>query len=166
MLQRIDVSCRTTPQALILAPSRELAIQMSRVVLAVGDYMKVRCHTYIGGTSVRGDIDKVREGQHVVVGMHGRVFDMISKRHLRVDHLIMLVLDEMDEMLARSFKDQIYDIFRTLPPDIQVCGFSSTFAPEILEMTDKLMQNTIRVLLSHKSECILVGIRQFYIAIK
>merc|ERR1712135_111081 len=101
--------------------TRELAQQIHKVVLALGDYLNVRCHACIGGTSVRDDIDKLRDGQHVVVGTPGRVFDMLSKRHLRIDDLLTFVCDEADEMLSRGFKDQIYDIFKTLPPNVHVC---------------------------------------------
>merc|ERR550525_602957 len=127
VLQRIDFNLRGC-QGLILAPTRELANQIQKVALALGDYQRVRCHACIGGTSVRDDIDKLREGQHLVVGTPGRVFDMITKRNLCVDDLLTFVLDEADEMLSRGFKDQIYDIFKTLPPNIQVCLFSATMA--------------------------------------
>lgn len=163
-LQRIDYGLRAC-QALILAPTRELANQIQKVALALGDYNNVRCHACIGGTSVRDDIDKLREGQHLVVGTPGRVFDMIGKRHLRVDDLITFVLDEADEMLSRGFKDQIYDIFKCLPPNIQVCLFSATMAPEILDLTSKFMRDAVRILVK-KDELTLEGIRQFYVAIE
>mmetsp|Transcript_133207 Transcript_133207/g.426011 ORF Transcript_133207/g.426011 Transcript_133207/m.426011 type:complete len:392 (-) Transcript_133207:336-1511(-) len=164
MLQRLDVNLKAC-QGLILAPTRELANQIQKVSLALGDYMKIRCHSCIGGTSVRDDIDKLREGQHVIVGTPGRVFDMISKRHLRVDDLLTFVLDEADEMLSRGFKDQIYDIFKCLPPNIQVCLFSATMAPEILDLTSKFMRDAVRILVK-KDELTLEGIRQFYVAIE
>jgi len=163
-LQRIDMKKKAC-QALILAPTRELAQQIQKVALALGDYQKVKCHSCIGGTSVRDDIDKLREGQHVVVGTPGRVFDMIGKRHLRVDDLLTFVLDEADEMLSRGFKDQIYDIFKTLPPNIQVCLFSATMPPEILDLTSKFMRDAVRILVK-KDELTLEGIRQFYVAIE
>lgn len=163
-LQRIDFKLSAC-QALILAPTRELAQQIQKVALALGDYCHVRCHSCIGGTSVRDDIEKLREGQHLVVGTPGRVFDMIGKRHLRVDDLITFVLDEADEMLSRGFKDQIYDIFKTLPPNVQVCLFSATMAPEILDLTSKFMRDAVRILVK-KDELTLEGIRQFYIAIE
>merc|ERR1711959_444424 len=149
-------------QALILAPTRELALQIQKVALALGDYMKVNVHACIGGTSVREDIEKLREGQHLVVGTPGRVFDMVSKRHLRVDDLITFVLDEADEMLSRGFMDQIYDIFKCLPPNVQVCLFSATMAPEILDLTTKFMRDAVRILVK-KDELTLEGIRQFYV---
>merc|ERR1711971_430593 len=163
-LQRIDTHVKAC-QALILAPTRELAQQIHKVVLALGDYLKVKCHACIGGTSVRDDIDKLREGQHLVVGTPGRVYDMISKRHLRIDDLLTFVLDEADEMLSRGFKDQIYDIFKTMPPNIQVCLLSATMAPEILDLTTKFMRDAVRILVK-KDELTLEGIRQFYVAIE
>jgi len=163
-LQRIDFGHRAC-QTLILAPTRELANQIHKVVLALGDYLKVQCHVCIGGTSVRDDIDVLRGGVHVVVGTPGRVFDMISKRHLRIDDLQTFVCDEADEMLSRGFKDQIYDIFKTLPPNVQVCLFSATMPPEILDMTTKFMRDAVRILVK-KDELTLEGIRQFYVAIE
>merc|ERR1712196_256264 len=85
--------------------------------------------------------------------------------HLRVDDLLMFVLDEADEMLSRGFKDQIYDIFKTLPPDVQVCLFSATMPPEILDMTSKFMRNAVRILVK-SDELTLEGIRQYYVAIE
>jgi translation initiation factor 4A len=163
-LQRIDFSHKAC-QTLILAPTRELANQIYKVVLALGDYLKVQCHVCIGGTSVRDDIDRLRDGVHVVVGTPGRVYDMASKRHLRIDDLQTFVLDEADEMLSRGFKDQIYDIFKTLPPNVQVCLFSATMPPEILDMTTKFMRDAVRILVK-KDELTLEGIRQFYVAIE
>eukprot|EP00403_Amphidinium_massartii_P028189 CAMPEP_0178402698 /NCGR_PEP_ID=MMETSP0689_2-20121128/16980_1 /TAXON_ID=160604 /ORGANISM="Amphidinium massartii, Strain CS-259" /LENGTH=393 /DNA_ID=CAMNT_0020023615 /DNA_START=91 /DNA_END=1272 /DNA_ORIENTATION=+ len=163
-LQRIDFSKKAC-QTLILAPTRELANQIHKVVLALGDYLNVRCHACIGGTNVQEDIQKLRAGQHVIVGTPGRVFDMISKRHLSLDSLLSFVCDEADEMLSRGFKDQIYEIFKTLPPDVQVCLFSATMAPDVLNLTSKFMRDPVRILVK-KDELTLEGIRQFYVAIE
>ena len=151
-------------QALMLAPTRELATQIQKVCLALGDYMKIRCHACIGGTAVREDIDKLRDGQHVVVGTPGRVFDMISKRHMKLDMIQMFVLDEADEMLSRGFKDQIYDIFKTMPPTVQVSLFSATLPADILDLSGKFMRDPVRILVKN-AELTLEGIKQFYIAI-
>jgi len=78
---------------------------------------------------------------------------------------ICFVLDEADEMLSRGFKDQIYDVFKTLPPNVQVCLFSATMAPEILDLTSKFMRDAVRILVK-KDELTLEGIRQFYAAIE
>jgi len=164
-LQRIDF-CRKVCQALILAPTRELANQIQKVALALGDYQQVKCHACIGGSAVRSDIDKLREGQHLVVGTPGRVFDMIGKRCLAVDDLATFVLDEADEMLSCGFKDQIYRVFKTLPPDVQVCLFSATMAPDILDLTTKFMRPDVVRILVKKDELTLEGIRQFYVGIE
>mmetsp|Transcript_22618 Transcript_22618/g.64184 ORF Transcript_22618/g.64184 Transcript_22618/m.64184 type:complete len:389 (-) Transcript_22618:159-1325(-) len=162
VLQRIDLGLKAC-QGLILARTRESANQIHRVALALGDYMGVKCHACVGGTSVRDDIVKVREGQHLVVGTPGRVYDMIIKRNLRVDDLITFVLDEADEMLLCGFKDQIYDFFNCLPHNVQVCLFSATVTPEILDLTTKFIRDPVPIFV--KDELTLEGIRQFYVAI-
>ena len=117
-LQVLDTSVRET-QALILCPTRELAQQVQKVILALGDYMNVQAHVCIGGTNVGEDIRKLDFGQHVVVGTPGRTFDMIRRRNLRTRNIKLLILDEADEMLNRGFKEQIYDVYRYLPPATQ-----------------------------------------------
>ncbi len=107
-------------QGLVLAPTRELAQQIEKVMRALGDYLQVKCHACVGGTSVREDARILGAGVHVVVGTPGRVFDMLRRRCLRADNIKMFVLDEADEMLSRGFKDQIYDIFQLLPSKLQV----------------------------------------------
>nr|CAD7593577.1 unnamed protein product [Timema genevievae] len=118
ILQLIDTNLREC-QALILAPTRELAQQIQKVVIALGDFMNAQCHACIGGTNVREDMRKLEMGIHVVVGTPGRVYDMISRRALRTDHIKLFVLDEADEMLSRGFKDQIHDVFKTLSLEVQ-----------------------------------------------
>lgn len=155
-----EVAC----QALILAPTRELAQQIQKVVLALGDYLKVKCHACVGGTVVREDIDKLKQGLHMVVGTPGRVHDMIEKKHLGVDRIKLFILDEADEMLSRGFKAQIYEVFRKLNNDIQVALFSATMPQEILELTTRFMRNP-RTILVKKDELTLEGIRQFFVSV-
>jgi superfamily II DNA/RNA helicase len=163
ILQRMDMNVRDC-QALILAPTRELAQQIQKVCLALGDYMQVQCHACIGGTNVRDDMRKLESGVHVVVGTPGRVYDMINRRALRVESMKLFVLDEADEMLSRGFKDQIYDVFRFMPPTIQVGLFSATMPVEVLEITQQFMRDPIRILVK-RDELTLEGIRQFYVAV-
>jgi len=127
ILQGIDFE-RPDAQALILAPTRELAQQIQKVVLALGDYLGVKCHSCIGGTKVRDDIAKLQAGVHVVVGTPGRVYDMICRNVLKPDTIKIFILDEADEMLSRGFKDQMYDIFTTLPKSVQVGLFFCHYA--------------------------------------
>mmetsp|Transcript_54969 Transcript_54969/g.174795 ORF Transcript_54969/g.174795 Transcript_54969/m.174795 type:complete len:234 (+) Transcript_54969:143-844(+) len=116
-------------QSLVLAPTRELAQQIEKVMRALGDYLGVKCHACVGGTSVREDTRILQGGVHAVVGTPGRVYDMLRRRALKADNIKMFCLDEADEMLSRGFKDQIYDIFQLLPPKLQVRNISRQFRP-------------------------------------
>lgn len=164
ILQSIDTTMRET-QALVLSPTRELATQIQSVILALGDYMNVQCHACIGGTSIGEDIRKLDYGQHVVSGTPGRVFDMIRRRNLRTRNIKMLVLDEADEMLSRGFREQIYDVYRYLPPATQVVLLSATLPYDVLEMTTKFMTDPIRILVK-RDELTLEGIKQFFVAVE
>jgi translation initiation factor 4A len=164
ILQKLDISNKQC-QALILAPTRELAQQIQKVVIALGDYMSVECHACVGGTNVREDMDKLREGVHIVVGTPGRVYDMINRRALRTDGLKIFCMDEADEMLSRGFKDQMYEVFQLLPQDIQVVLLSATMPADVLEVTKKFMRDPIRILVK-RDELTLEGIKQFYIAVE
>lgn len=164
VLQRVDIGQRET-QALILAPTRELAQQTQAVVMALGDYMNVQVHACIGGTKVGEDVKKLDYGQHVVVGTPGRVFDMIRRRNLRTEAIRMLVLDEADEMLSRGFKEQIYDIYRYLPPRTQIVLVSATLPQEVLDVTSKFMVDPVQVLVK-RDELTLEGIRQFFVDVE
>merc|ERR1711962_210595 len=161
ILEKIDVKLRST-QALVLAPTRELAQQIQKVVIALGDYMEAKCHACIGGTDVKKDMAVLEDGAHVIVGTPGRVFDMINRKHLRPDQIKMFVLDEADEMLSRGFKDQIYDIFKTLSSSVQVILLSATMPTEVLEVATNFMRDPVKILVK-KEELTLEGIRQFYI---
>jgi translation initiation factor 4A len=164
ILQQLDYH-QNECQALIIAPTRELAQQIQKVVVALGDYVNVRCHACIGGTRVSNDIEILKKGVHIVVGTPGRVYDMLRRRILKPDYIKVFVLDEADEMLSRGFKDQIYEIFQTLPPKIQVGLFSATMPAEALEITNKFMRDPIKILVK-KDELTLEGIKQFYINVE
>lgn len=163
-LQVLDINVRET-QVLLLSPTRELAVQIQKVMLGLGDYMNVQIHACIGGTSISEDIRKLDYGQHIVSGTPGRVFDMIKRRNLRTRSIKMLVLDESDEMLSMGFKDQIYDVYRYLPPNTQVVLVSATLPHEVLELTTKFMTDPIRILVK-RDELTLEGIKQFFVAVE
>jgi superfamily II DNA/RNA helicase len=127
--------------------------------------MNVQCHACIGGTSIGEDIRKLDYGQHVVSGTPGRVFDMIRRRNLRTRNIKMLVLDEADELLNKGFKDQIYDVYRYLPPATQVVVVSATLPYDVLEMTTKFMTDPVRILVK-RDELTLEGIKQFFVAVE
>jgi len=133
--------------------------------LALGDYMGVSCHACIGGTNVRDDIKRLEQGVQIVVGTPGRVFDMLNRQALRNKHIKMFVLDEADEMLSRGFKEQIYDVFTTMPQNIQVTLLSATMPADVLEVTTKFMNDPVKILVK-KEELTLEGIRQFYVTVE
>jgi len=164
ILQRINIKKNDT-QALILAPTRELAQQIQKVVLALGDYMNVSCHACIGGTNLREDMRRLDAGVQIIVGTPGRVYDMINRHVLKPETIKMFVLDEADEMLSRGFKDQIYDVFRFLPPDVQVVLLSATMPADVMEVTHKFMRDPITILVK-KEELTLEGIKQFYVNVE
>ncbi|KPI40989.1 ATP-dependent RNA helicase eIF4A [Cyphellophora attinorum] len=139
-LQKIDGNLKAC-QALILAPTRELAQQIQKVVVAIGDFMNIECHACIGGTNVREDMKALQDGPQVVVGTPGRVQDMIQRRVLKTDNIKMFILDEADEMLSRGFTEQIYDIFQLLPQSTQVVLLSATMPQDVLEVTTKFMRD-------------------------
>jgi len=163
-LQQVDTRVRET-QVLVLSPTRELAGQIQKVILALGDFMNIQCHACIGGTNIGEDIRKLDYGQHVVSGTPGRVFDMIKRRNLRTRSIKLFILDESDEMLNKGFKEQIYDVYRFLPPATQVVLVSATLPHEILEMTQKFMTDPIRILVK-RDELTLEGIKQFFVAVE
>uniref|UniRef100_A0A4W4FRW0 RNA helicase n=1 Tax=Electrophorus electricus TaxID=8005 RepID=A0A4W4FRW0_ELEEL len=165
ILQQLEIEQKET-QALVLAPTRELAQQIQKVILALGDYMGASCHACIGGTNVRNEMQKLQaEAPHIVVGTPGRVFDMLNRRFLSPKWIKMFVLDEADEMLSRGFKDQIYEIFQKLSTNIQVVLLSATMPAEVLDVTTKFMREPVRILVK-KEELTLEGIKQFYINVE
>jgi len=164
ILQNLDTTSNEI-QALTISPTRELAEQTQKVLLALGDFMNVQCHACIGGKSIGEDIRRLDFGVQVVSGTPGRIFDMIQRKHLRTRNIKMLVIDEADEMLNRGFKEQIYDIYRYLPPSTQVVIVSATLPQEVIDMTSKFMNEPVRILVK-RDELTLEGIKQFFVAVE
>jgi len=163
ILQVIDPEAARC-QALVLAPTRELAQQIQRVIICLGEYLKVSVHICTGGTNVMDERKRLAEGVQVVVGTPGRVHDMLKRGFLKAEHLRLFVLDEADEMLGRGFQEQIKDIFKLIPGDVQIALFSATMPPEILALTKDFMRDPATILVKNE-ELTLDGIKQFYIAI-
>ncbi|CCJ29938.1 unnamed protein product [Pneumocystis jirovecii] len=164
ILQVIDTAVRET-QALVLSPTRELAVQIQNVLLALGQYLNVQSHACIGGTNIGEDIRRLDYGQHVISGTPGRVADMIRRKNLRTRNIKMLVLDEADELLNRGFREQIYDVYRYLPPGTQVVVVSATLPYDVLELTTKFMTDPVRILVK-RDELTLDGLKQYFIAVE
>jgi translation initiation factor 4A len=174
VLQRLDLR-RREPQALILLPTRELAEQTHDNFSLFGAFVQPRTAgsdaacarlsaLFVGQSRRADDVQALRDGVLVAIGTPGRITDLIARGALRVDHLTVVVLDEADEMLSVAFANQVYDIFRFLPRDIQVCLFSATMPAEVLQLCAKLMRSPTRILVPLERQT-LEGIKQFYVAL-
>lgn len=150
---------------MILSPTRELAQQSARVLMALGQHLKVTVHICTGGTKVAEDKRILQEGVQIVVGTPGRIFDMMKREYLKADKIKVLVLDEADQMLDQGFKEQIGEIFKLLPPDIQCALFSATMPDTVLKLTEDFMRNPAIILVKN-DELTLDGIKQFFIPIE
>ena len=164
-LQNIDTSINCI-QAIILAPTHELAKQISTVITNLGAFMEgLVVKTIIGGTSIQEDVADIREKcPHIIVGCTGRIYDMIIRKYLKVSNVKMLVLDEADEMLSKGFKDQIYNIFQHLSQKLQLVLFSATMPEDILNMTQKIMKNPVAITMK-KENLNLDCIKQYFVAL-
>lgn len=165
-LQIIDTNIKKT-QALIMAPTRELAMQIHGVIDQLSGHMEnVKTQLLVGGTSIDEDVYNLKHNTpHIIVGCPGRVHDMMKRNNIKNKDIKLIILDEADEMLCVGFKEQVYNIFQFLNKDVQVGLFSATLPYEINSLTDKFMRNPIKILV--KSEMLtLEGISQYYIAIE
>jgi len=164
-LESIDVTKKCT-QALILAPTHELAKQISMVVSSLGAMMpELVIKTIIGGTSIKNDSQEIKKNTpHIIVGCAGRVYDMIRRNILNVSDVKLFILDEADEMLSRGFKDQIYNIFQYFPETLQAILFSATMPSDIIQLTNKFMNDPVKIVMKAE-DLTLECIQQYYVAI-
>jgi ATP-dependent RNA helicase len=152
-------------QALILSPTRELALQTHSVLTSLGQFLPLKAHSCIGGKSLTADMNALRNNVHVVSGTPGRILDMIKRNVFSLKKLKVLILDECDEMLSQGFKEQIYDIYRLMPDTIQIVCISATFPASILALTEKLMVDPVKILVQ-RDELTLEGIKQYFINVE
>jgi len=162
-LQSIDISLKQT-QVMIIVPTRELVTQINKVMIALSDFMEnVSIKTLIGGTSVANDIEDLKSPPHIIIGTPGRIYDMIKRKKIDMLSIQLFILDEADEMLSRGFKEQIHTIFQYLHEKVQVAIFSATFPNEVMELTNKFMNNPEKITIK-KENLTLDGIQQSFIA--
>lgn len=157
----IDIEKKET-QALILAPTRELAKQTYKVITSLSNYLtNLNIKLLVGGTNSEDDIKSLRDNTpQIIVGCPGRVYDMLRRNNIDHRHIKMIVLDEADEMLSRGFNEQVYNIFQYLDSNVQVCLFSATIPNDLMALTSKFMRDPIEILV--KSEMLtLEGIKQY-----
>lgn len=151
ILSKIDTSSRIT-QALVLAPTRELALQVAEAFSRYGAHLSVNVLPIYGGASYGPQLAGLKRGAQIVVGTPGRVIDHLEKGSLDLTHLDYLVLDEADEMLQMGFAEDVERILADTPEYKQVALFSATMPPAIRKITSKYLHDPVEVTVKSKTQ--------------
>ncbi|MFM7489528.1 MAG: DEAD/DEAH box helicase, partial [Actinomycetota bacterium] len=152
ILEKIDPSrSKPAPSALVLVPTRELAMQVSEAIYKYGHQLGAKCVPIYGGQPIGRQIDALRRGTHVVVATPGRALDHIRKETLELGDVEMVVLDEADEMLDMGFAEDLDAILESLPPARQTVLFSATMPPRIEKIAREHLSEPVRVTIERKA---------------
>ena len=163
ILEMVDLEARPVrPQALILAPTRELAVQVESETKRLAYSKKVKTVCVYGGKPIKQQINKLNAGAHIVVGTPGRVIDHLNRKTLDVRDLWCVVLDEADRMLDIGFRPDIERILRRCPDDRQTLLLSATLPPEIVSLAKRYMYRPKLINFSNKNISA-DTIEQFYV---
>ena len=149
ILQTLERGLRSV-QALVLAPTRELAVQVAEAASEYGSCLNVRVLAVYGGQPYGRQISRLRQGVDIVVGTPGRLLDLIDKGYLDLSYVSTVVLDEADEMLSMGFIDDIKEILKLTPSERQNALFSATISAEIRSLADKYMHSPQSVTIKSK----------------
>jgi translation initiation factor 4A len=161
-LSVVDTSIKA-PQVLVICPTRELAQQTERVARALGSYMGLKVLSATGGNQLRSDISSLKAGAQFIVGTPGRIFDLIRRGDLTVEHIKYVILDEADQMLEDLFAEQIKAILdNKFPSSTRLALFSATMPTNVLEVAENYLNNPVRILLP-PDEVTLDGIKQYFV---
>jgi ATP-dependent RNA helicase DeaD len=144
LIEAMDASSSTT-QALVLAPTRELAIQVATGINDFAKYAGLRVVAVYGGQPIDRQFRALRAGAQIVVGTPGRVLDHLRRGSLKLDEVKFCVLDEADEMMAMGFSEDLEAILGDLPETRRLAFFSATMAPRVLSITQKFLRNPKRI---------------------
>ena len=151
LISNLDLKQRD-PQVLVLAPTRELAIQVAEAFQKYAKHMKgFHVLPIYGGQDYRAQIRSLERGVHVVVGTPGRVMDHIRRKTLKLDGLSALVLDEADEMLRMGFIDDVEWILEQTPEKRQIALFSATMPQQIRRIATKYLNNPEQITIKTKT---------------
>lgn len=151
ILSRIDVNNRK-PQVLVLAPTRELAMQVGKSFMTYGaDMAGLTVATIYGGSDYEPQLRQLRRGAHVVVGTPGRTIDHINRGALKLDGITVLALDEADEMLNMGFLEDVQFVLERTPDDRQITLFSATMPPAIRDIAQRYLNNPARITVKTKT---------------
>ena len=165
LLQKIDPDNKKL-QAIVLLPTRELAIQVAEEIRRLAKFMHgIKVLPVYGGQDIVRQIRALKDGVQVVIGTPGRVMDHLHRKTLRVDQVHTVVLDEADEMLNMGFLEDMETILSQLPPNRQTVMFSATMPPAIAEIARKFQNNPVMVRVV-KKELTVPKVEQFYYEVK
>jgi translation initiation factor 4A len=164
-LSVVDSSIKA-PQVIVICPTRELAQQTERVARALGNYMGLKVLSATGGNQLRSDISTLKAGAQFIVGTPGRIFDLIRRGDLAIEHMKYIILDEADQMLEDLFAEQIRTILdNKFPASTRLALFSATMPVNVLEVAEHYLNNPVRILLP-ADEVTLDGIKQYYVGLE
>jgi len=164
VLEKLNPSSRSV-QAVILCPTRELAIQVAEEIKKLSKYKKASVLPVYGGQPIERQIKALKRGVQIIIGTPGRVMDHIHRRTLKMDQVKMIILDEADEMLDMGFRYDIEFILGRIPDQRQMLLFSATMSPVILGLTRKYQNNPEMLKVAHQ-ELTVPEIRQIYFEVK
>jgi len=159
ILERIDVT-KDKIQALIIVPTRELALQTSQICIEISKHMGCKVMATTGGTNLKEDIMRLQQQVHVVIATPGRILDLMKKGLAIMDQCGMLVMDEADKLLSQDFKNMLDNVISFLPQDRQILLYSATFPCTVDQFIKKHMHNPYEINLME--ELTLKGITQYY----
>ena len=149
-------------QALVLVPTRELAIQVAREMNKLAKYTETKVAAIYGGQNMRNQIIRLERGVHIIVATPGRLIDHIKQKTVYLNSIDFVVLDEADRMLDMGFIDDINYILSKVKHKKQLCLFSATIFPEIIEISKKYMKNPIHITVN-QNDITLKTIEQMYL---
>ena len=153
------------PSAIILEPTRELAVQVAQEVHKIGKYKYIRVLPIYGGASIENQIRTLQQRINVVVGTPGRVIDLIKRQILSLSDIKIVVLDEADEMLDKGFIEDIETILKATPEERQTLLFSATIPPQIMNIARRYMKNPEKICVSSK-DVVIPKIRQTFYEVR
>lgn len=159
-----NIQCNNTCQAIIIAPTRELALQVFEVAFEITKYSKVKVSLLIGGTNVSDNISDI-QNTNIVIGTLGRLNHLILYKKLNIKNLKMLAVDEADNILVDGVPNDLQKIYDIIPNDCQNILISATLSSNVFTLSDKLMDDPIKILLK-KTEIAVDLISQFYVDVE
>jgi len=159
LLEKVDVK-KNVVQAMVIVPTRELALQTSQICIELSKHMGCQCMVTTGGTNLKDDIMRLTDPVHVIIATPGRILDLMNKNLVKIQGCGVLILDEADKLLSQDFKGMLDNIINHLPSDRQIMLYSATFPLTVEAFMKKYLKNPYEINLME--ELTLKGVTQYY----